>query len=210
LTACALFGDSAVKIDIEKFKKSRQGIEIDGVSKALNEITKASINELPEQLFVNHFLPLFLGEVPQDTNLLQTWFGIAGNPYMPVNVTGNNGEILYTVPAFFEREAITLDNADSNATSFTDIIATTEQLSHLHPKRAERYFEDQMNRRNIVKDGNPLVARNIKIWAEICERYNKKLPEYMQKIKSTEVTVSENTQDTNKRKDDLEYDSDVF
>jgi hypothetical protein len=199
-----------MKIDIEKFKKSRQGIEISGVSEALDKITKASIAVLPEQLFVNHFLPLFLGEVPQDTDLLQTWFGIAGNPYMPVNVTGNNGEVLYTVPAFFEREAVTLNSADNNATPITHIVATTEQLSNLHPKRAERYFEDQMNRRNIVKDGNPLVMRNIKAWSEICLRYDRKLPDYMVQTKDAVTTDIKSTPDSEQNKNDFEYDSDVF
>lgn len=199
-----------MKIDIDKFKKSRIDNEITGIISSLEKINKESINVIPEEMFVQGFLPLFLGEVPEDVNLLQTWFGIAGNPYMPVNVAGKNGEILYTVPAFFEREAINLNGASDDAVSIMSIVATTEQLTNMHPKRAERYFQEQMNRRNIVKDNNPLTAKNLKVWTDICQRYNKQLPAYMVQSQPSKEVESKNTEMPNQDKGGLEYGSDVF
>jgi hypothetical protein len=197
-----------MKFDIDKFRKSKQGDEINGIIDSLNGVSKETAISIPEQMFVQNFLPLFLGEVSPDTNLLQTWFGIAGNPYSSVNITGKDGEILYTVPAFFDRGAIELSSADPNAAPITHIVKTTEQLTHIHPKRAEVYFEEQMNRRNLVRSTNPLTARNIKVWSEICQRYNKPLPTYMMEPQPTEEGKA--TQDTPVENTGLEYGDDLF
>lgn len=208
LAVCALLKVYIMKFDIDKFRKFKQGDEINGIISSLNQVSKETAVSIPEQMFVQNFLPLFLGEVESDVNLLQTWFGIAGNPYSSVNITGKDGEILYTVPAFFDRSAIELGSSDPNAAPITHIVKTTEQLTHVHPKRAEMYFEEQMNRRNLVRSDNPLSAKNIKVWVEICQRYNKPLPAYM--MESQPAEEGKTTQDTPVENTGLEYGDDLF
>lgn len=197
-----------MKVDIDKFRKEKQGDEINSIYDSLIKTSGESITSLPENVFVQNFLPLFAGENAPNNATLQLWLGIAGNPYMPVNIVDSKGEILYTVPAFFERSAIQIGKAGDTAAPIQHVIKTTEQLSKLHPRRGEVYFQEQMNRRNIVSQSSTLTDKNRKIWIDIFTRYNKPIPVYMveSKSESTDKKVESKTPTSS----NLEYDDGVF
>lgn len=195
-----------MKIDIQRYKTETQSREIDEIFNNLNTVTKESITALPEEVFVRNFLPFFAGEPVADTINLNVWFGIAGNPYMPVNVVDKSGVVLYTVPAFFDRGAVDISRVDNRASPLHHVLKTAEQLNRVHPKRAEAYFEQQLNMRNMTNLDKALHDRNAQIWEDIFKRYGKELPQNMQAQAPSAQATAASEQST--RSQELIYDDD--
>lgn len=172
------------KVNINEHRKTTKGDDIGRIFDTLNTTSEQSVQVLPEEIFINNFLPLFAGEKGPESEVLNIWFGIAGNPYMPVKISGKDGEILYTVPPFFDRGAVRIDRAGANAAPISHIVTTTEQLTKIHPRRGEAYFEDQINRRNIVDLKSPQAVRNSLVWVDIFERYKMPVPEYLKQVRA--------------------------
>lgn len=203
----------AGKIDFEQYRKVQQANEINSIFSNLVATAEQSIVSLPEDVFVANFLPLFAGEPVPDTVSLNVWFGVAGNPYMPVKVVSNTNptEVLYVVPPYFDRGVIEIDKADETASPLTHVLKTTEQLSRIHPKRAQNYFQEQLNRRNMTKDDTSLAAKNAATWISIFERYNKPLPDTLKKFKEGSGATAENPQQTTPpAQEGLVYDDDIL
>lgn len=200
------------KIDFEAHRKAKQGDEISGIFDSLNAVAAENIQRLPEDVFVRNFLPMFAGEaVPEHINL-STWFGVAGNPYMPVHVVDKAGEVLYTIPAYFDRGAIDINKVDPRASGLTHVLKTTEQLNRVHPGRARNYFEQQLNMRNMSNEDAGAISRNASVWISIFERYNKPIPPSLQQLQSPAVAPGAQAPAAeNPPKDTgLQYDDDIL
>lgn len=199
------------KIDFEKHRKAQQGDEINNIFNSLVVTSGQDIAVLPEDVFVKNFLPLFAGEEVPENVSLNVWFGIAGNPYLPVKIvdSAKPSEVLYTVPAYFDRGTIDINNVDETASPLTHVLKTTEQLSRIHPKRAENYFQEQLNRRNISKEDSGLMSKNALAWIAIIERYGKPLPDSLKAFK-TSVKSDSPTNETSASQEStgLVYDDD--
>lgn len=125
----------------------------------------------PESLFVQMFLPFFSGQrVVESEGLAARWIALAGNPFKPVNVfkDGTN-DILYTVPPFFDMDAVVVSNRKHG--SLGTIINTASQLSQIHPSQGVNHFAKEVSKLELLQDRSAEVARTKQIWYSIFERY---------------------------------------
>lgn len=69
---------------------------------------------IPEQVFVTYYLPYFSGNMPEQVakneklihDLVSHWVAVAGGPHMEMDVVGDDGKVLFTVPAIFSTEKL--------------------------------------------------------------------------------------------------------
>jgi hypothetical protein len=157
------------------------------VLKAMDEqITKINqdltdpIAQLPESIFVQIFLPIFCGEqpvdAPQSVEMLNNWYGIAGNPYRQVDVVDDKtGEVLFRVPAILNNKAIDPVRGSSGAVSFRQVISSAQQLSNVSPQMSKNYLDKQLMNRDLVSVENSGMGPAIEAWQSIFKRYGKPL-----------------------------------
>lgn len=146
--------------------------QIASIHSSLTTIPEEEIATLPEDVFKATFLPFFAGQpAPSNVNA-GVWAGIAGNPYRPVNIVGIDGEVLYTIPSLFDRQAVDPTKASDHAVPMQHVMITHEQLTRISPVRAQAYMNAQLAQRKIAVDVSPTIAKNILVWNEIFKRYN--------------------------------------
>ena len=164
------------KVSIARHKQQSDGSMIDQIFDNLTRITNEDIVKLNESFFVANFLPLFAGEkVPPQTNPA-AWAAIAGNPYKPVHIVDDKTkEVLYMVPALFDRHAVTPGKEDQRSSPMSHVMTTVDQLNAVSPQRASHYLETQLNMRNLGGGYQERVKDNIAAWNLIFARYNKPL-----------------------------------
>lgn len=129
------------------------------------------INRIPESVFINSFLPLFIGavETPPE-NWMLTWVGIAGNPMSEVIVyQDSSGEELYRVPAIFHTTNIFMHKTEGD---IGDIFGRYNQISQNVPTTGLRFLIEALNSKSEqlleAFDNKDTVRR----WHEILKRYN--------------------------------------
>ena len=82
------------------------------------------------------------------------------------------GEVLYRVPALYERNAIDLKTGRDTPT-FLHVYISYRQIASLSPVQAEAYLKAELAKRNKAKDFD--TSENIRMWNKIFERYSKPL-----------------------------------
>jgi len=120
---------------------------------------------IPEPVFVQHFLPCFLG-VNQNPGWAAEWVSVAGTPAAEVSVVDQTGRELYRVPPLMATQ--TLGFKDQQ-TSFRDI-AETCKLQEGSLAGPHAYLADAMMSK-ISAMNNPEVAEVRTRWVEIGKRY---------------------------------------
>lgn len=196
----------AISLD-EQIKNERHRAlsdQIASIHASLVAIHEEDIATLPEDVFKATFLPFFAGQ-PTDANInASVWAGIAGNPYRPVNIIGVDGEVLYTIPSLFDRQAVDPTKASDHAVPMQHVMITHEQLTRISPIRAQSYMNSQLAQRKIAVDVTPTIAKNIQTWNQIFKRYN--LPTIEVKDGASVTTVSKEGSDAPA----LDYDEDIL
>lgn len=114
--------------ELEKLliKEARDKASVD-INSIFSNITVPDINNLPEEIFVQTFLPLFHGDINDIgviTKLTQDWLYIAGGPSQEVAIINNKGEELYKVPPIFNSSAISV--TEKGRRSIAEIITNSE------------------------------------------------------------------------------------
>lgn len=145
--------------------------EILRINSDLNNISANDIKQIPEDVFVSGFLKMFTGEEVMSPDLPAVWSAIAGNPYMPVDVVDRDtGEILYRVPAIYERNAVDM-KSDRSMPSILHVYISYRQIAGISPVQAAKYLEKELASRN--QSSNFDTSENIRLWNIIFERYSK-------------------------------------
>lgn len=143
--------------------------------KLLVEDPAKELNQLPENIFVNYFLPFFCGERSFNDNpeLLATWIGIAGNPTKEVQIIDQSGKTLFNVPSVVDTSFIDVNN-ERRGQPFFSIIANYELHKNQLPVVGENYLKNTMEQRydTLTKDSST-HAVNEKRWTDIFVRYDK-------------------------------------
>lgn len=152
------------------------------LDKTINDINaqiEDKIAQLPEGVFVNYFLPIFCGEVPADTpqsiELINTWYGIAGNPYRPVDVINEKKEVIFQVPALMNNKAVDPVRGSRTGLSFKQILAGSQQLGQVSPEMSKNYLEKNLINRDLLNVDTPEFREASQKWTEIFKRYGKPL-----------------------------------
>jgi hypothetical protein len=139
-----------------------------------------SVSRLPEEIFVNYFLPMFIGAYKDEGKRLVEWISIAGTPSSPVNIIDTQGHVLFKVPGVYN-VSYTLG---SNKESLNSII-TKFGLYKNHPS----YNEDALLKASLKESiKEPEYHEDKKLWLDILMRYD-----LIQENKQSKTTDTYNT-----------------
>lgn len=166
---------------VEKVKLDRINANADFFFKELVVKPRDDIAVLPENIFVNYFLPFFCGERKMDEykdNILAQWISIAGSPTAQVNIIKpDTNTFLFTVPGLVDTNFIDINNTNKSQPLnhiFTNYELHKNQLPILGHKYLANALEDKM-KQIAVKDDN--VKKDVSLhqqqWLDIFVRYGK-------------------------------------
>lgn len=108
-------------------------------------LNNVAFNSIPESLFVNYFLPCFLGN-PVSDNWVMEWISIAGTPMAEVNILrdGTN-EILFIVPSILNTNSLFLHKEGGD---IGDIFTRYEQINSNIPGQGLNFLLQALNSKN--------------------------------------------------------------
>lgn len=132
---------------------------------------------LPETVFQQHFLPFFAGELDAPSlkgrDVITDWISIAGTPMSEVDIVGENGETIFTVPPIFDTNIIQHVNRKAG-NSLRDIMIEYEMRKGGVPAQASNFLNEALAAKSsdLVPD-TAHAAVTTGRWNEIMKRYNK-------------------------------------
>jgi hypothetical protein len=133
-------------------------------------VENAVINYIPESLFVNYFLPLFMGG-GSNPNWVVEWISIAGTPMAEVGVIkdGTN-EVLYRVPGILSTKNMHFNS--KGGPGLSDVFGRYEQLSSNIPAQGASFLNSALTNLNkgLMEDHSLDFVRST--WLTILQRYN--------------------------------------
>lgn len=173
--------------------------EIDNLNKANEDIYKQlivadAVNKLPENLFVENFLPYFCGELDIAANdeVIPYWYAIAGSPNKEVSIIDERGQSLYQVPALADTSIID-PTKEQGRVNFGEIVSLAKLYTNQSPVAGENYINKKLAEKFYKLTAKSKVfSDNEKRWVEIFKRYGK--------IKAEELKTEEDK--TSKLSDD--------
>lgn len=136
--------------------------------KQLAVLRKEDVPNVPENIFVQHLLPMLTAEAGKEVDLSR-WLDVAGTPLRAMNIVDSySGEFLFQVPALM-RALPTVAQAEVN---YSNIVSETLAREEVHPHMADNYLGSELSK---VRTGATLMdVDTIKQWNLIRQRY--KLP----------------------------------
>ena len=168
------------------------------ISKQTQDIHNALVEHhervhIPEDVFVNYFLPHFVNKIPiaSQPAIIAEWIAIAGTPMSEVDVIDHGGTVLFTVPSLFDTSIINVSDRKAGD-SIADISAEFDLRNNNIPVVAQTFLRTQLQRKLAIVD-QKVNNKAQQQWHHIFERYG---------IQKPSIT-SEPTIDP---ADDLEYD----
>lgn len=131
-----------------------------------------SNGRLPEELFVNYFLPYFSGakSISENNDIIKTWISIAGNPTAEVAILDKNMNVLFKVPPLFDTGI--LKTIDTNSRKLSTIYHNYSIRKNNMPMTAENFLESAMEEKNKSLISNVVNHKYQKQWQDIFDRYN--------------------------------------
>lgn len=132
-------------------------------------IENSPVNELPESIFVNYFLPCFLGKTDNQKWVLE-WISIAGSPTSEVAIVKDGTtQILYTVPGMLTTNNLFLQR---NEGSMSDIFARHDQINNNMPLESMKYLSSALDHTYGELMNSYSMSRTQEAWNHIFQRYN--------------------------------------
>jgi hypothetical protein len=152
------------------------------------------MNKIPESLFVNYFLPCFLGNNTNNPNWVMEWISIAGTPMSELGVVkdGTN-ELLYTVPSILNTNNLFLNKQEGD---IGDIFSKYEQINNNIPLQGLNFLINALNSKNEELLNKVNFSDVNRRWIDILSRYNL--------VKSDTIETSKNNSDDNNFNDYFE------
>lgn len=107
----------------------------------LSESIKSEWNSIPESIFVQEFLDLFLNGAKDNDERLHKWGIVCGNYHFGVHLLDDEtGERVFTVPPVWDTSFINPRANDAGIPSIASHAAQFEMLATARPQIAERYL----------------------------------------------------------------------
>lgn len=132
-------------------------------------LNAAPMNSIPESLFVNYFLPCFLGN-PTNPNWVMEWISIAGTAMSEVGVfSDTTREHLFTVPSMLNSNNLYLHK---QAGDIGDIFGRYDQINNNLPTRGLGFLIEALNSKNQELLNNLSFDDVNQKWYAILARYN--------------------------------------
>lgn len=151
----------------EEFQKERAGANIEDIHKAL--VLDIPIKKIPEQTFINEILPVITGQTT-NADLPALVAGVAGNPFLEIDIIDQQGNILFRMPSLLERDIISQKEASKRG-SMQSMLLTMGQLRGQSPARAANYMVHEFNNRGIATNKAELMSSRAARWTVILARY---------------------------------------
>lgn len=147
--------------------------EITQITNDLNNTSATRGNvSMEERYFVGVFLPLFAeGHSPAGATL-DTWVSYAGGPNRRVNVVDSRGNLLFEVPALFDRSGVRPVFVNDGS-RLIDILQMGKKMGAVHPLEGQRYLDSKLSERAILQQqtgADKLVL--LEAWNAIFKRYD--------------------------------------
>lgn len=141
------------------------------------EVDQILMAKLPENLFVEFFLPLFRGEIVDPAmvdDYRRKWFTIAGHPQGEVNIINEAGEVLFTTPSYSYTKMFDPTKSDVGG-SFKDLVTMANQLGRANPVRAKQYLENNLVQKfDSMRIKGHVLTKEEERWIAIFQRYPSK------------------------------------
>lgn len=153
--------------DFQKFQQERAGGGIADIYKAL--VVDPPLKTMPESVFINEILPIITGKTT-NTDLAVLVAGIAGSPFLDIDIVDASGNKLFTMPSVCERNIFDHKEASKRG-SMQSFLITAGQLKQQSPHRANNYMAHEFNQRGIATNAAELVSGRRAKWAAIFARY---------------------------------------
>jgi hypothetical protein len=145
----------------DDMEKSQQVI-FDGL------VNNVSINTIPETIFVNYFIPCFLGNNPGSGWIVE-WVSIAGTPMAEVGVVKDGTrELLFKVPGLLSTNSLILNNDNAD---LGDIFKRYDQINNNIPSSGLSFLVQALNTKNEQLLSNYTLSDARSRWIEILKRY---------------------------------------
>jgi len=190
---------------------NRSTEEINAIRESLDRSEAETRARIPEAIFVRLWLPVFVeGQnkaYPQaDLNM---WANFAGNEYREVDVIGQNGEVLYSVPPLFDRAGIKAitgkDRTRMPGGNILNVIRNAELRSRVSPKDGSNYLNAHLKQRALfMADLPPSVRQNLERWDAIFKRYGAPPVLQTEELTGSKDTVSTSANEQAQTNDDWE------
>ena len=124
---------------------------------------------MQESVFVENFLPFFLGELTdsEQTNFGFTWNALSGRGTTEVQIVNEYGENLFRTPAFFDTGVV-----DVSKSNIFNIMKEYGIDKNIHPtsalNKAHMALREDFKK---IQRSSPIAEQNTKRWIEIFKRY---------------------------------------
>lgn len=129
---------------------------------------------IPEQLFVNYFLPYLSGKrnIKPDDDIIPQWVSIAGTPMSRVNIKNTEGEIVCSVPGLFNTDILNMNRKDTP--SYTSILDEYRLKSNNIPVVADNYLNNELSKSvEGMKKTSSINKEDKSEWDYIMKKYYK-------------------------------------
>lgn len=130
---------------------------------------------LPEEIFVQSFLPYFCGErdITLEPKVLPSWISVAGSPTKAVQIIDSDNNPLFVVPPIADSTDIDVLNKQQGQ-AFINILKNYWMHKDHIPVIGENYIVKAMNNRfESLKKTSENHTEYEKQWEEIFSRYGK-------------------------------------
>lgn len=124
---------------------------------------------MQESVFVENFLPFFLGELTdsEQTNFGFTWNALSGRGTTEVQIVNEYGENLFRTPAFFDTGVV-----DVSKSNIFNIMKEYGIDKNIHPtsalNKAHMALREDFKK---IQRSSPIAEQNTRRWIEIFKRY---------------------------------------
>lgn len=126
-------------------------------------------NRIPESIFVNYFLPCFMGNA-QSQNWVMEWVSVAGTPMAQVGVVKDGtDQVLFMVPALLQTNNLLMDRGGGD---MQNIFSRYEQLNSNLPINGLRFLTEALNSKNQELISKLDMDEVKTAWVNILVRYN--------------------------------------
>jgi hypothetical protein len=128
---------------------------------------------LPEQIFVEYFLPYFSHQIPltKDDDVIAKWIAIAGSPVGEVDIIGNANNVLFTVPPYMNTNTINPVRQNNSISILSH--KTRHDMRKINlPQVAEVEFDralvSKTNEFTVTSETTTTISKR---WSDIMARY---------------------------------------
>lgn len=185
-------------VDMTGAKRSAE--DINAIRQSLDEQEVTTRARMSERIFVGLWLAVFYkgqNEFYPQVNL-NLWANYAGNEYREVDIIGQNGEVLFSVPPLFDRAGIKALTGDDRRKipggNILNVIRNADMRSKVSPNDGKAFLNHHLRERAMVMGQlPPSVKENIIRWNTIFTKYG--LPPIVEMAEVTQPhdSVSNNT-----------------